>query len=239
MDQSIGVQLDATAASAPSQREARRVYISGPMSGVVDNNAKAFDERKAKLEAVGMVVISPVDLDRAATVVPAYADCLRRDIRAMLDCTHISYLPGSERSTGAMVERTIAEVIGLEEVNEHGDKIARKNVLAIADSLTGGDRQASYGHPAVDFERTASFWSTLFGYRVSPEQVGLAMVLLKVSREVNRHKDDNLIDMAGYVRTVEMIYEYREQQRRDKERAKMDAQQDAPRGCAGTCQAEA
>lgn len=185
-----------------------KVYISGPMSGVADNNAPAFDERKSRLLGIGYNVISPVDLDRAESTLGTYEDCLRRDVRAMLDCTHISYLPGAERSTGAMLEKAVADVIGLKEIDEHGEEVPRKNILQVADSLTGGDRQASYGHPAIDFERTAGLWSALFGHAVSPQEVGLAMVLLKVSREVNKHKDDNLIDMAGYVRCVEMIYDY-------------------------------
>ena len=199
-----------------TDRKGRVVYISGPMSGCKDNNAAAFDERKEKLAALGFSVVSPVDLDRRDVDFlgsePAYGDCLRRDIAAMLECDLINYLPGAERSTGAMLERDVANVIGLKEINEHGEMVTRKNVLQIADNLTGGDRQNAYGHPAEDFARTAKFWSALFGFTVTPEQVGLAMVLLKVSREVNRHKDDNLIDCAGYVRTVEMVYEWKKNQ---------------------------
>lgn len=206
----VGPSDDKEETSRQNNRNHGRCYISGPMSGIADNNSKAFDERKDKLLALGFDVVSPVDLDRRDSAASlAYGDCLRRDIAAMLDCSHINYLPGAERSTGAMLERDVANVIGLSEVNEYGEVVTKRNVLQIADSLTGGDRQASYGHPADDFKRTAAFWSALFGIEVTSEQVGLAMVLLKVSREVNRHKEDNLIDMAGYVRTVEMIYDYK------------------------------
>ena len=206
----MAVQCQETIQTDISQVGPKAVYISGPMSGVKDNNAAAFDARRDDLAKLGYAVVSPVDLDRAEVGNElVYSDCLRRDVAAMLDCEYISFLPGWERSSGANLEKAVADAIGLKEIDGHGNPITQRNVLCIADSLTGGDRQQSYGHPAVDFDRTARFWSALFGIDVRPEQVGLAMVLLKVSREVNRHKDDNLIDMAGYVRTIEMIYDWK------------------------------
>jgi len=40
-----------------------------------------------------------------------------------------------------------------------------------------------------------------------PEDVPMMMILLKVSRERHKHKDDNLADIKGYARTCEMLYE--------------------------------
>jgi hypothetical protein len=39
------------------------------------------------------------------------------------------------------------------------------------------------------------------------------MVGVKISRECNMHKEDNLIDAAGYLGTLQMLIE--EQERRD------------------------
>jgi hypothetical protein len=84
-----------------------------------------------------------------------------------------------------------------------------KNCLEIANELVGGDRNADYGHPREDFTRTAKMWSALLGTEVTPEQVGLCMIAVKLSRETHRHKPDNLTDIAGYARTLEMIYDAR------------------------------
>jgi hypothetical protein len=86
--------------------------------------------------------------------------------------------------------------------------MSNKNCLQIADELTGGDRNDDYGHPYHDFSRTAKIWSAILGIEVTPQQVGLCMVGVKISRQCNKPKADNLIDGAGYFRTVEMIEDY-------------------------------
>jgi len=79
------------------------------------------------------------------------------------------------------------------------------NILQEADCLVNGDRQQAYGHPLDDFLRTAKIWSAILGIAVTPEQVGLCMAGLKISRECNKHHRDNLVDGAGYLATVEKV----------------------------------
>ena len=88
----------------------------------------------------------------------------------------------------------------------------KKNCLQITDELIHGDRQEQYGMPISDFSRTAKIWGAILGIEVTPEQVALCMVGVKISRECNQHKDDNIIDGIGYFGTLEMIHEYRENQ---------------------------
>lgn len=84
------------------------------------------------------------------------------------------------------------------------------NILEEANSLVYGDRQASYGHPLDDFERTAKIWSAILGHEVTAEQVGLCMCAVKISRQCNKPKRDNLVDLAGYAATVEMVISEKE-----------------------------
>jgi len=79
------------------------------------------------------------------------------------------------------------------------------NILKEADKLTSGDRQADYGHPSEDFTRTAALWSAYKGVEFTVKDVPMMMILLKVSRERNKHKRDNLVDIAGFARTLEMV----------------------------------
>ena len=51
-------------------------------------------------------------------------------------------------------------------------------------------------------------WSAILGQEVTPAQVGLCMIAVKVSRECHKPKRDNLVDIAGYAETVRMVREY-------------------------------
>lgn len=83
-------------------------------------------------------------------------------------------------------------------------------VLEEAQGIVYGDRERDYGHPFHDFSRTAKMWEAILGTEVTPEQVGLCMVAVKISRELNRHKRDNIVDIAGYAATIDRIAEYRD-----------------------------
>lgn len=81
-----------------------------------------------------------------------------------------------------------------------------ETILQEAQRLVHGDRGEAYGHPLDDFSRTAKIWSAILGVEVTPEQVGLCMVGVKISRECNQPKRDNRVDGAGYFETVDMIH---------------------------------
>lgn len=84
--------------------------------------------------------------------------------------------------------------------------IPPETTLIEANRLINGDRQAAYGHPLDDFTRTGRMWAAILGIQeVTAEQVALCMVAVKVSRECQLHKRDNLVDMAGYTGTIELI----------------------------------
>jgi hypothetical protein len=85
------------------------------------------------------------------------------------------------------------------------DDLTQDDILSIARSLVYGDRQADYGHPKDDMDRTAKMWSAVLGHEVTAEQVALCMCCVKISRQVNRRKRDNLIDLAGYAAVADRI----------------------------------
>lgn len=60
-------------------------------------------------------------------------------------------------------------------------------------------RGAHYGKPENNFRAVAGLWSTLFGVKVEPHQVALAMILLKVARaNYDPLHADSFVDAAGY-----------------------------------------
>lgn len=82
-----------------------------------------------------------------------------------------------------------------------------KSILEEAQELVSGARQDAYDHPLDNFTRIAKIWSVILDMDVTPEQVGLCMVGLKVAREAHVHKRDNLVDGAGYFYTIQLANE--------------------------------
>lgn len=76
-------------------------------------------------------------------------------------------------------------------------------LLRDAMDVIGGERKDQYGNAEDSFATIAKYWSHLLGMEITPEQVGLMMILLKVARQQHAPKRDNLIDLAGYAALIE------------------------------------
>lgn len=78
-----------------------------------------------------------------------------------------------------------------------------------ADALTAvtGPRQRDYAHPKINFQRIANLWSIVLDVDITPEQVALCMIQVKIAREMNRHTRDNLVDLIGYTLTLDACME--------------------------------
>mgnify|MGYP005998496705 CR=1 FL=1 len=80
-----------------------------------------------------------------------------------------------------------------------------KTVLQEAQEAVYNHRAKDYGSVTDNFGTTASLWSTILDKEITPEQVGLCMIALKVSRQMFKFKRDNLTDIAGYAATLEKL----------------------------------
>jgi hypothetical protein len=94
----------------------RRVYISGPITGMPNDNREAFKEAARVLEDLGYDPVNPFDV--GVNVTPGqpttWADCLRADLRALLDCQGVALLPGHDKSQGSNLEAYVARSLGME-----------------------------------------------------------------------------------------------------------------------------
>ena len=99
---------------------------------------------------------------------------------------------------------------GREVISNATNAMIEQTILDEAKELIYGARQGAYGHPFDDFSKTGLIWQAILGVPVTPEQVALCLVGVKISREVNKHKRDNLVDGAGYFGTLELVVQERE-----------------------------
>lgn len=157
-----------------------------------------------------------------------WAKFLARDVIVIAgDVEGVVVIDGWEQSRGAALEVHVARELGKHVYRiEHDYSYSRnyeptlvpvkaptkyqpphnENVLEEAARIVGGDRGDDYGHPGDDFARTAGAWRSLFGWDVTPAQVALAMVVVKLSRlQETPGKRDSIVDIAGYARTYEMV----------------------------------
>lgn len=91
------------------------------------------------------------------------------------------------------------------------------SILIDADKLINGARQETYGSPLDNWSNTAKGWSIILGKEITPEQACLCMTWVKICREVNLHKMDNLVDIAGYTGLIERIINERNTRQRGRE----------------------
>jgi len=189
------------------------VYLSGPMSSMPAYNFPAFHAAAERIRSRGLEVVSPAEMDEADDVQPGgrpWEEYLRRDLAALLRCKGVAVLPGWRTSKGATLEVHVATWLSMPVVWAETLEPVSETVLEEAQRLIYGDRQASYGHPLDDFTRTGRMWGAILGTDdVAPELVGLCMVAVKVSREVNHPKRDNRVDGPGYFGCVDMIHDER------------------------------
>lgn len=89
-----------------------KLYISGPMTGYDQLNYPAFEKAAQQLRSYGHEVVSPHELNPITAT--EWIECMKVDIRALLDCEGIAVLDGHEKSKGATLENTIAAAMGME-----------------------------------------------------------------------------------------------------------------------------
>jgi len=80
-------------------------------------------------------------------------------------------------------------------------------ILDTAKGLIYGDRLKDYGKTVDNFNAIAVGWTEIAKTPLTPEQVGLMMIWLKVCRANNDNceKEDSIIDIVGYAGCIEKI----------------------------------
>lgn len=90
----------------------RTIYVAGPMTGLPDFNYPAFNAAAATLRAQGHTVLNP-----AENPVPpcgTWQGYMRLALAQLVQCECIVLLPGWAESKGALIERKLAQVLGMD-----------------------------------------------------------------------------------------------------------------------------
>lgn len=72
--------------------EVKRIYLSGPMTGLPGMNFPAFNSEAARLSALCYDVINPAKLNHDPDT--GWHECMRNDLAALLTCDAIALLDG-------------------------------------------------------------------------------------------------------------------------------------------------
>lgn len=106
-----------------------RIYLAGPMRGIKNFNREAFEKAAAELRARGHIVFSPPEkdvemwgkdalespkgvLEDVAHTGVNRRDVIRVDLNWIIDnADAIALLPGWEKSSGARLEKALAEFL--------------------------------------------------------------------------------------------------------------------------------
>ena len=200
----------------------KKVFICGPMTGYPDNNVPAFNAMATKYREQGCEVINPADNGPYEK----HSDYLRASIPQVMECDTIVLLPGWSDSEGAKTEYAVANVCGLEvwvdllSIGSDSHPYRRRadeqvsddeTVLAEAARITSGTRNKEYGEPKDNHECTADLWNAYLERKHSiaiylePRDVCILNILQKISRDANMEKRDNLVDICGWARNIEML----------------------------------
>jgi hypothetical protein len=83
------------------------------MTGYPEHNYPEFVEAAKTLRAKGLQVVSPNELHDDDFSRP-FDWYLRRDIKALTDCSAVAFLPGWKQSRGARLEFDVAYGLGLD-----------------------------------------------------------------------------------------------------------------------------
>lgn len=90
------------------------------------------------------------------------------------------------------------------------------SALSTAEQLIAGDRKQDYGTPLQNFTQIAMLWQSLLalklqpGARITPEDVALCMLQVKVARLAKSPDHaDSIVDTAGYIGCYDALQQER------------------------------
>lgn len=88
-----------------------KLYLAGPMTGYPELNFPLFHTVTARLRALGFDIVNPAEINADPNA--EWLDCMRADIKQLVDCDGVALLPRWDESRGASIEHNLARDLGL------------------------------------------------------------------------------------------------------------------------------
>lgn len=190
------------------------VYIAGPMTGLPQHNYPEFFKMEKILKDMGYKnVLNPAKIADGDTSKP-YSFYIRESLKLISKADFVVFLKGWEKSKGANLEKHCADSMGIPCYDQSFNLIDDKtmSICQEADHLVSVDRQNQYGHPSDNFSDISVGWNVIAETQnITAEKVGLMFIWAKICREKFKHKRDNLVDIAGFAKTIDLIDERKNQ----------------------------
>ena len=191
----------------------RTIYLCGPMSGYANYNREAFSIAAKNLRLSGYKVNSPAELEAPGDEPEHDSWYAKHCIPMMLESDMVVVLPGWELSFGAPMELDIAYHVGIKAYRMDNDIYTKQSVSNVkwtqpvelphitttARHLLCRSRNSDYGDPRWSWRDIAQDWGC------SSKEAVLSMAQMKIRRELNNPKRDNLVDAIGYLIIADML----------------------------------
>jgi hypothetical protein len=115
--QQIAAALTGLVDRIANLRPGTKCYITGKITGLPEETMRqAFEEAEKEVRALGMVPVSPITLPHNHG--RSWAEYMREDLRAMLECSHVYALRNWRLSPGATIEITTALQVGINVIHQ-------------------------------------------------------------------------------------------------------------------------
>lgn len=195
------------------------IYLAVPYSHpdpkIREARYHAANRAAYRLMQRGDIVFSPIShshpIEVESGVIGDHEFWAKQDDAFQGRATSVAVLmiDGWKESRGVQREIQIAKETGMEVEYldpKFGDPIftpKRKTAFEMAAEITAGERKADYGDAYDNCSRIAQIWSAIFNHTVTARQVIQCMIGVKLSRDANRPKQDNLTDVIGYAKIAD------------------------------------
>ena len=168
-----------------------KVYISGQITGLdIEEVKERFARAELLLKSIGLTPINP--LKNGLPIDEPWKAHLSRDIENLLDCNAIMMLDNWPKSTGARIEKNIAEEIGLiifyESAVEETCLVDRvKKAIELVTGQTFEQYATKRKFRDVFFSRLIFTNQCAKGDKVSNDDI--AALLLKTNQDIRRYRN--------------------------------------------------
>lgn len=85
------------------------------------------------------------------------------------------------------------------------EKLTTKSALLEAEELINGERAKDYGKVSDNFSNIAIGWNVIAKDGIDARKVGHMMAWLKICRDLQNPKHDNIVDAAGYMGCIDKM----------------------------------